>query len=100
MRIISRSRLKAAVLIYPKLRSASDHWYHIADKAIWTMLAQTRATFPSADQVRVASGRIVTIFNLTSFRLITAIHYNRKTIYILRVLTHAEYDRDAWKNDL
>ncbi|MCX6938445.1 MAG: type II toxin-antitoxin system HigB family toxin [Verrucomicrobia bacterium] len=41
------------------------------------------------------------MFNLTNaYRLITAIHYNRRCIYILHVLTHAEYDRAAWKNTL
>ena len=31
------------------------------------------------------------------YRLIAAIHYNRKKVYIRHVLTHAEYDRDRWK---
>ena len=27
------------------------------------------------------------------------IHYNRRKIYVRHILTHAEYDRGAWKND-
>jgi mRNA interferase HigB len=30
-------------------------------------------------------------------RIITAIHYNRKIIYIRHVLTHKEYDKEFWK---
>jgi mRNA interferase HigB len=30
-------------------------------------------------------------------RLIAALHYNRRKVYIRAVLTHAEYDTDTWK---
>lgn len=50
--------------------------------------------FPAADQV----GRL-TVFNISgnTARLIAAIHYNRQKVYIRVVLTHEEYDEDAWK---
>lgn len=53
-----------------------------------------RATFASADYV---SG--LTVFNIggNKYRLIAAIHYNRRKVYIRHVLTHVEYDRDGWK---
>ena len=49
---------------------------------------------PSADQV----GKL-TIFNIggNKVRLIAAIHYNRKKVYICAVLTHQEYDQNKWK---
>jgi mRNA interferase HigB len=60
-----------------------------------------RRVFPSADQVIVASGNPVTIFNIKNhFRLITAIHYNRRTVFILLLLTPSEYDRNHWKKHL
>jgi mRNA interferase HigB len=34
------------------------------------------------------------------FRLVTAIHYNRQIVYILRIMTHAEYSRAKWKEQL
>jgi mRNA interferase HigB len=53
-----------------------------------------RETFPSADQV----GKL-TVFNIggNKVRLIAAIHYNRKKIYVRAVLTHSEYDEQRWK---
>jgi len=56
--------------------------------------ADLRATFPSADQV----GKL-TVFNIggNAARLIAAVHYNRRRIYIRAILTHAEYDRGDWK---
>ena len=58
-------------------------------------LADVRRTFPSADRV----GRF-TVFNIggNKARLIVAIHYNRKKIYIRHVLTHAEYDEEPGRS--
>jgi len=53
-----------------------------------------RKTFPSADKV----GNL-TVFNIggNKARLIAAIHYNTKCVYVRHVLTHAEYDKGHWK---
>jgi len=39
------------------------------------------------------------VFNIggNKARLIAAIHYNRRKVYIRAVLTHHEYDRGKWK---
>jgi len=53
-----------------------------------------RAVFPTADKV----GKLI-VFNIggNKYRLIAAIHYNRKWIYVRAVLTHEEYDQGNWK---
>jgi mRNA interferase HigB len=40
-----------------------------------------------------------TVFNIkgNSYRLITEINYRYGRLYIRYVLTHAEYDKGAWK---
>ena len=70
--------------------------------AHWRALPDLRRSFRSADEVRVASGRTVVIFNIggNAYRLITAIHYNRQIVYVLRFMTHADYSKDRWKDDL
>ena len=55
---------------------------------------------PASVPVAVKSGKTATVFNIKSFRLITAIHYNRQIVYILLFLTHTEYERGQWKNTL
>ena len=42
------------------------------------------------------------VFNIKGnrYRLIVAIHYDRQLVYVLRFLTHAEYSKDMWKNQL
>lgn len=101
MRIITRKRLEAAAKQHAKVASTIRHWHGVAAKARWTNLTETRQTFSHADQVTVSSGKTVTVFNLTNHcRLITAIHYNTQKIFILRILSHAEYSRDKWKETL
>jgi len=39
------------------------------------------------------------VFNIggNKYRLIAAIHFNRRKLYIRHVLTHTEYDKERWK---
>jgi len=41
----------------------------------------------------------LTVFNISGnkYRLVAAIHFNRKKVYVRHVLTHEEYDQGAWK---
>lgn len=102
MRIITEKRLAEYMRDYADARAALTAWIAIVRKSRWASIDDLRVTFPSADGVPVRSGRTVTVFNIRGnrYRLITAIHYNRECIYILRLLTHAEYDKDQWKETL
>lgn len=57
-------------------------------------IAEIRSVFPTAEKV----GKL-TVFNISgnNVRLIAAIHYNRKKVYIRAVLTHNEYDAGKWR---
>ena len=68
----------------------------------WTNIQQLRRVLPTADAVTVQSGRVVTVFNIggNDYRLITAIHYNTRIVYTMLFLTHAKYDKEAWKEIL
>ncbi|NJK73401.1 MAG: type II toxin-antitoxin system HigB family toxin [Richelia sp. CSU_2_1] len=33
------------------------------------------------------------------YRLIVSFNYQKQIVYIKYILTHAEYDKDNWKND-
>jgi mRNA interferase HigB len=69
-------------------------WYRTTAKATWTKFADVRATFPHADQV----GPVI-VFNVggNKYRVICRIHFTSSVVYILHVLTHAEYDKGKWK---
>jgi mRNA interferase HigB len=94
MHVISRKRLKEAVVLHNDLAVPLDAWFRIAKKAEWKNLADVRKTFSSADAV----GKW-TVFNVKGhrYRLITEINYAFGRIYIRHVLTHAEYDKGIWK---
>ena len=44
----------------------------------------------------------VMVFNVcgNTYRLIVAMHFQSQVAYTLRSLTHAEYDREDWKDEL
>ena len=102
MRLIKRSTLRAFGERYPKATIPLETWTRLTLAARWGGLVDTRKTYPHADQVKVRSGRVVTVFNIAGndFRLITAIHYDRGKVFILDFLTHAEYNRSNWKGRL
>ena len=94
MHVITRKRLNEFADKYPETRNALAHWYQLVKQNNFNSFAELRSAFPSADQV----GKL-TVFNIggNKARLIAAIHYNRKKVYIRAILTHTEYDEDRWK---
>lgn len=100
MRVIKNTRLQELAALHPASLPAVAHWKALI-AGTFANLVELRKVFPHADQVMVKSQRTITIFNLgRSYRLITAIHYNAQRVFILRLVSHAEYDKDNWKNEL
>ena len=93
MHIITKKRLNEFAQKYPDTKTALAHWYKTAKRNDFNSFANLRDFFPSADRV----GKL-TVFNIggNKVRLIAAIHYNRKKIYIREVLTHEEYNKGKW----
>ena len=94
MHVITRKRLNEFAENFPETRNALADWYRLMKQNDFDSIAEIREVFPSADKV----GKL-TVFNIggNKVRLIAAIHYNRKKIYIRAVLTHKEYDAEKWK---
>jgi mRNA interferase HigB len=102
MRIISRKRLREFAQRYPDAAEALEKWHRVFREARWRNIQEVRRVYPHADSVTVASGNTVTVFNVcgNKYRLIVAIHYNRQRVYVLRLLRHADYSKDLWKQSL
>ena len=94
MHVITRRRLREFSARHKDVETPLNAWYAIVSKTDFASFMEIRRVFKSADKV----GKF-TIFNIggNKFRLIAAVHYNRKRVYIRHVLTHAEYDRGKWK---
>ena len=99
MRVIKPSTLRAYASRHPAARAGLNQWLAITDRADWRSIVDVRRTYPHADSAVVGSGATVTIFNVggNHFRLVVAIHYNTRRVYVRDFLTHAEYDRQTWK---
>lgn len=96
MRIISRRTLRE---FWEKRSTAQTGlllWYQRVSDSEFQNFIDLRQVFPSADQV----GNF-TVFNISgnNYRLITYIDYDYQLVFIRAVLTHAEYDKEKWKND-
>ena len=94
MYVITRKRLNEFAARFPDTKSALARWYVDMKHGTFSNFAELRAAFPTADRV----GKL-TVFDIggNKVRLIAAIHYNRRKIYVRAVLTHAEYDEGRWK---
>jgi mRNA interferase HigB len=90
MHVVSEKALRLFWKKHPDAEPPLRAWLKITEKAEWKNLADVRQAFNSADVVGV-----YTVFNIkgNTYRLITAIHYNRHKVFIREVFTHAEYDR-------
>lgn len=103
MRVVSPKRLKD----YweggnANARPSLEEWLRLAMAAKWNSFASIRIDYPKADQVKVESKKTVYVFNIAgnNHRLIAAIHFNTGVVYLLRIMTHAEYDKNKWKKQL
>lgn len=94
MRVITRRRLLEFAEKHLDANEPLDRWYRILKSNDFESFSELRKSFPSADKVNK-----LTVFNIggNKFRLIVAIHYDRKIVYIRNILTHQEYDKGRWK---
>ncbi|EQA35675.1 PF09907 family protein [Leptospira inadai serovar Lyme str. 10] len=94
MHVISWKKISDFVTKYPNSGPSLESWFKIVQNTGFKDFNELRKVFKSADQV----GKF-TVFNISgnNFRLISAIHYNRKKVSIRHVLTHSESDKGKWK---
>ncbi len=76
------------------LERAFEGWIEKARRAKWQNFADIRDTFRHVDRYRQCF-----IFDVggNKARLIAHVDFESKTVVVMRVLTHKEYDRDRWK---
>lgn len=94
VRVISKRGLWLRAAKFADVKSALRVWLETAEFADWSSLQDIRLSFPATDLV----GRLA-IFNVKGnrYRLIVRIEFHSRRIYIKEFLTHAEYDKGAWK---
>jgi mRNA interferase HigB len=95
MHLITIRNLRQDATPYPDEKQLND-WNDIVKGANWQSLIDVQTIYRDAEAV----GNF-TVFNIkvNKYRLIVSIDYEAQLIYYKYFLTHAEYDRENWKND-
>ncbi len=94
MHVISYKRIREFFSTHRDVENSLTAWYKTTKKANWQSFAELKLVYPSADLV----GRY-TVFNIggNKNRLIARIVYRSQTIFVVRIMTHEEYDLGKWK---
>ena len=100
MRVISRARLKS-FWDTPESKNSEGPlraWYtHVNHRTVtWQSWGDVKADFGSASLV----GSCV-VFNVggNKYRLVTRVLYPSQKVFILKIMTHKEYDDGKWQQD-
>ena len=94
MRVIKRGALVQFWQNHPDAKASLESWYAVVRQANWKTPAHLKQVYRNADLV----GRR-RVFNIAGdkYRLIVRVNYDTQRVFVLHLLTHAEYDRGAWK---
>lgn len=97
MRIIARSTLKSFVESLKgsrdqkAVKAALDSWFHEAQAADWGSPSDVLQTYRNASIV--GSDRVVFNIKGNDYRLVVAIDYGRRIVFIKWIGSHADYDK-------
>ncbi len=91
MRIIALSTLRDFWRKHPSAEVPLRNWYAEASGASWTSPAEVRQAHRSASFV--AGDRVVFNIKGNDYRLIVAVRYRSRIMYVRFVGTHAQYDQ-------
>jgi mRNA interferase HigB len=96
MRLFTIETLLADAAQHPDAIAPLKSWYRTVKAEQWQNLEEVRKVYRDAEAV----GNF-TVFNIkgNKYRLIVSTNYEKQRIYYKYFLTHAEYDKDRWKND-
>jgi mRNA interferase HigB len=98
MHVIARPTIRAFCAKHADARDWLENWWRIASKARWQKLEDVRRIYQSADQ---AGSCLVFNCKGAAYRLIVRVSYanrhTRGTLLVKHFLTHAEYNKNNWK---
>src|ERR1035437_9176197 len=98
MVILARPIIEAFIKQNPLSARALNDWYVKTKKSDWSNISELHQVFNSCDSI----GNDRYIFNIAgnNYRLLAIIHFSRRTLYIRRIMTHAEYEDFSKKGKL
>jgi len=91
MRIISLGTLKNFYSKHPDAETGIKIWIQKTKKANWTKPDDVLTTFNHARPIK--NGRVIFNINRNDYRLIVQVNYDRQSLYVCFIGTHADYDQ-------
>jgi mRNA interferase HigB len=91
MRMIARKTLREYVARHPEVSGQLDAWYHDTKRADWSTPADITRVYGSASIL--PNQRVVFNIKGNQYRLVVAVSYALKIVYVRWFGTHQECDR-------
>lgn len=91
MRVIKQATLRAFWERHPETREPLRAWYDAVSNAQWMTMVDVLANFPRA--IPLNGERVRFAIMGGNYRLIVAIHFPSRVVWVKFVGTHAAYDR-------
>lgn len=91
MRIIAKRRLREFWERHPDAKVPLENWYARVRRDDWDTPARVTQHYPRASLI--GSDRVVFRLKGNDYRLVVAVDYGHKTVFIRFIGTHAEYNR-------
>ena len=91
MRIIALGTLKDFWLKHADATESLSAWYAVASRCNWSSPSDVKSAYRNASFV--AGNRVVFNIKGNDYRLVVAMHYNRRIAYVRFIGTHRQYDQ-------
>jgi mRNA interferase HigB len=88
--IVNESELYSFAKKHSNARRPLSNWTDVTKSAAWKSFAEVRETFRSADYVK---DQVVFDIGGNNYGLISSIDYLAQRVYVLEMMTHADYVR-------
>ncbi len=94
MKLISNKALREFAAAHPDANQSLQAFRRLVECRAFANFAQLRATFATVDIVDQ-----LYVFNIggNKYRLVAAIAFTPQLLWVKAILTHADYDKGAWK---
>ncbi len=95
MRIAGRDKLTKFMQKHARAKSSLSSWLATAEEASWKTPQDIKERFRSADFL--SNNRVIFNISGNNYRLVVLVRYVEGQLLVLRIGTHAEYNK--WKLD-
>ena len=93
MKLNNKHAIQQFIKRFPQSRSPLTRWINTVEAATWNNAGDVSQSFTKTDCVNEKW-----LFNVggNNYRLAAVIWFQAKTVQVLKVMTHEEYDEEKW----